>query len=701
MKKKPMTMILAAGAMLGAWAADTHGKVQLWAGGPYWAETNIGADEAWDYGYYFWWGDPVGYRRDRYAWVASDGSSSDFSFRSFDWRFFEKDFDTLQSEGWITADGVLAPEHDAAQIHWGGRWRMPTTQEMFSLSNNCDWTWTTTNGVSGYIVRGRGDYSAASIFLPAAGQADNTRLNWDGRYGGYWSSVPVASSYARLLEFETAIPGLNSNKDRGYGYPVRPVQVPTGSITISFNANGGSVSPSSGAYTPGETYGSLPPVTREGYTFAGWFTTATGGTQVVTTTIAPAVDITLYAHWVANQYTVTLDRQGGTYGTERVTATYDSAMPTIIVPRHPGHTFGGYYTGPNGNGTQYYTASGASVQNWNLTNATTLYAYWCDTHGKVQLWADGPYWAETNVGADEPWESGLYFWWGDTIGYRRENNAWVASDGSSFDFSFEARNVPTSGKDNATLLSEGWITSDGVLAPEYDAAQAYWSGRWRMPTEQELSDIYNNCDWTWTSTNGVKGYVVRGREDFADASIFIPAAGFGQKTYRYNVGSTGSFWASVPDKYDIENAEAIYFYSGYPSIFGYFRYNGYSVRPVQSAPTAYDIWAAANGVAGAWDATDANGVHNIFRYAFDKPTGTFTNPPLLSITFDGGQPIVLTPPLVNTNGYTFGLLAYDALTNANPSAFWLLSPDGTNAVPGNLPARFFRLGAAEGNIDDK
>lgn len=51
---------------------------------------------------------------------------------------------------------------------------------------------------------------------------------------------------------------------------------------------------------------------------------------------------------------------------------------------------------------------------------------------------------------------------------------------------------------------------------------------------------------------------------------------------------------------------------------------------------------------------------------------------------------------MNTNGYTFGLLAYDALTNVSPSAFWLLSPDGTNAVPGAvLPARFFRLGAVE------
>ena len=112
-------------------------------------------------------------------------------------------------------------------------------------------------------------------------------------------------------------------------------------------------------------------------------------------------------------------------------------------------------------------------------------------------------------------------------------------------------------------------------------------------------------------------------------------------------------------------------------------------------------WAAANGVSGAWDATDALGIHNVFRYAFDTPTGAFTNPPLLSITFDGGLPVILTPPLANTNGYGFALLAYDALTNAVPSASWPLSPTGTNAVPGNLPARFFRLGADKGNIDDK
>ena len=57
-------------------------------------------------------------------------------------------------------------------------------------------------------------------------------------------------------------------------------------------------------------------------------------------------------------------------------------------------------------------------------------------HEGVQLWEGGPYWATTNIGADKPEDAGLYFWWGDTVGYRRSGDAWVASDGSNRNFSF-------------------------------------------------------------------------------------------------------------------------------------------------------------------------------------------------------------------------------------------------------------------------
>ena len=168
-------------------------------------------------------------------------------------------------------------------------------------------------------------------------------------------------------------------------------------------------------------------------------------------------------------------------------------------------------------------------------------------HGKVQLWEGGPYWAKTNIGADKPEDSGLYFWWGDTVGYRRERDAWVASDSSSRNNPpFGAGNTPTLVKDFSTLRREGWITSVGVLAPAHDAAHVHWGGNWRMPTEQELDDLDSKCEWTWGTMNGVKGYVVRGRDAYANASIFLPAVGIGYATSLRYAGSSGGYWSSVP-----------------------------------------------------------------------------------------------------------------------------------------------------------
>ena len=49
--------------------------------------------------------------------------------------------------------------------------------------------------------------------------------------------------------------------------------------------------------------------------------------------------------------------------------------------------------------------------------------------GGVQLWENGPYWAECNVGAVNPEEYGYYFWWGDTIGYSANTNSATSTDG--------------------------------------------------------------------------------------------------------------------------------------------------------------------------------------------------------------------------------------------------------------------------------
>ena len=221
-------------------------------------------------------------------------------------------------------------------------------------------------------------------------------------------------------------------------------------------------------------------------------------------------------------------------------------------------------------------------------------------HNKVQLWEGGPYWADTNIGAEKPEDYGFYFWWGDTVGYKREGDVWVASDGSSSDFEFDKKHTPTCGKSLSALKSEGWVIGgeerqslleklfgvrvreDSVLTTKHDAAQVHWGGEWRIPTNQELKDLCNKCDWTWTTMNGVNGYVVRGRGNYASASIFLPCAGYGPGASLGHAGSTGAYWASVPHS-DYSDSEAwdLGFNSGSHSVSYYYRFYGQSVRPVQ------------------------------------------------------------------------------------------------------------------------
>lgn len=205
-------------------------------------------------------------------------------------------------------------------------------------------------------------------------------------------------------------------------------------------------------------------------------------------------------------------------------------------------------------------------------------------HRKVQLWADGPYWAETNVGAEEPWEYGFYFWWGDTVGYRRVGNAWVANDGSTDNFSFLPENTPSSNMKHSELKAEGWLTEDNVLTPAHDAAHVHWGGGWRIPTHDELNDLCNNkCDWSQATTNGVNGFRVRGRGSFAGASIFLPAVGSAAGNLLSDAGWMAYYWSSYAGKYNYYG-DYLRAYNEYHEMFLMHRarYSGHTIRPVQS-----------------------------------------------------------------------------------------------------------------------
>ena len=137
---------------------------------------------------------------------------------------------------------------------------------------------------------------------------------------------------------------------------------------ITFDANGGSVSPSS-AQTKNGKLESLPTPTRGGYDFLGWYTEETGGEKVTTDTVFTKNSI-IYAHWqeqTAQEYTVTFNANGGSVSTTSTT-TKDGKLESLPTPTRGGYDFLGWYTEKDG---------GEKVTNNTVfTNDTTIYAHW-------------------------------------------------------------------------------------------------------------------------------------------------------------------------------------------------------------------------------------------------------------------------------------------------------------------------------------
>ena len=146
--------------------------------------------------------------------------------------------------------------------------------------------------------------------------------------------------------------------------------------TVTLDANGGYVSPSSITVGYDETYGSLPTPTRSGYTFDGWYTS--NGTLVTSNRkIVQNRDHTLYAEWTASSYTIYFNGNGSTSGSmSSMTCQRDTSynLRSNSFSR-TGYSFDGWNTRSSGTGTYY--ADRESV--YNLASgggSVTLYALW-------------------------------------------------------------------------------------------------------------------------------------------------------------------------------------------------------------------------------------------------------------------------------------------------------------------------------------
>ena len=148
---------------------------------------------------------------------------------------------------------------------------------------------------------------------------------------------------------------------------------------VAFDANGGGVNESNRSVTFGSVVGELPTPTRTGYAFKGWWTSATGGSQISASTVV-AGDMALYAHWTPI-YTVTFDANGGSVDESNRGVESGSAVGTLPTPMLTGYSFAGWWTSATG-GTKI---SASTI----VTGVMTYYAHWTVNKYAVTFDANG------------------------------------------------------------------------------------------------------------------------------------------------------------------------------------------------------------------------------------------------------------------------------------------------------------------------
>lgn len=141
--------------------------------------------------------------------------------------------------------------------------------------------------------------------------------------------------------------------------------------TVTYDACGGDVSASKKTYKLTDSYGSLPVPTRTGYTFAGWYTEESGGTEITENTeITDPSAYTLYAHWDANIYSLSFDANGGSEAPADRAVAFGSAYGDLGTVSKEGFDFQGWYTAAEG-GTKIVNDSLVAI-----AENHTLYAQW-------------------------------------------------------------------------------------------------------------------------------------------------------------------------------------------------------------------------------------------------------------------------------------------------------------------------------------
>lgn len=144
-------------------------------------------------------------------------------------------------------------------------------------------------------------------------------------------------------------------------------------------------------------------------------------------------------------------------------------------------------------------------------------------------------WANMNVGASAPEEYGDYFAWGetDTKRYYGYYSSYKHFDNKVYR------------KYNYYHFSGSTVDSLVTLRKEDDAATKIMGRKWRMPTADEVYELFAKCTFTEAKVNGARGFLVANKSGIGD-TIFLPFTGFKYYgNYRSYPATIGYYWTST------------------------------------------------------------------------------------------------------------------------------------------------------------
>lgn len=136
-------------------------------------------------------------------------------------------------------------------------------------------------------------------------------------------------------------------------------------------------------------------------------------------------------------------------------------------------------------------------------------------------------WACCNVGAKSPEEYGEYYAWGET----------VAKD----EYTIENYKYGKDLNGNGELDEDEVNIGPNISGTSYDAAHVKWGDGWRMPTQDEIWELFTKCSWEDAELNGVRGRKLVGPNG---ACIFLPATRFRIED-GYSRNGLGSYWSGT------------------------------------------------------------------------------------------------------------------------------------------------------------